>query len=102
MNYTSLGYSSTDALNYATLPVGELLEEIDPLGNVTHYQYGTTQFQTGTDDILGSFGQVTAVTTAYNTPDAATVHYGYDGNGNQILMTDALGNETDYTYERAW
>ena len=89
ISYTALGYGANS--NYDNLPVGTLLEEIDPLDNVTCYQYGT-------DNTQGSFDQQTAVTTAYGTSAASTVTYTYDQHGNQISMTDPLGNTTDYTY----
>ena len=34
----------------------------------------------------------TAVTVAWNTPDAATTNYGYDGNGNLTSVTNPLGH----------
>ena len=89
--YSAAGLDYTNP-SYPSLPVGELLEEIDPLGNVTRYQYDTNS-----SDV--SFGQPIAVTTAYGAAQAATVQYAYDSAGNQTATIDALNRVTASTYD---
>ena len=85
-------YTYTDGMGqYAALPVGLLLTETDPLGQVTQYAYGTTAG--------GSFGKVTSVTYALGTADEATVQYEYDSRGNRTATIDELGRRTEYEYD---
>ena len=74
------------------LPAGLLLTVTDPAGLVTSYQYGT-------NPALGSFGQVTSMTTAYGTADAATTAYQYDSAGNLVATTDPLNHTTSSAFD---
>ena len=82
-------YAFTDGTG--VLPAGLLLSVTDPLGRVTDYQYGT-------NPALGSFGQVTSMTTAYGTADAATTAYQYDAEGDLIATTDPLNHTTSSAF----
>jgi YD repeat-containing protein len=48
--------------------------------------------------VYDKVGQLTSVTTAFGTPDAATVQYAYDAIGQRIGDTDARGNPTATSY----
>jgi len=68
---------------------GELTSEIDPRGNTASYTY----------DNLGRVQTVTLPTVVQNgTPSTSVTTYRYDGDNNQISVTDALNHTTTYTY----
>jgi RHS repeat-associated protein len=103
---------------------GDLLEKVDPQGNVTSYTYdnkGNTLTKTGPDgltitytyDALGNrtsstdpadatttytynaYGQTTSITDS----QGGTTTYTYDERGNQTAATDSAGNTTNYQYD---
>ena len=80
-----------------------LIEEEDSLGNVTQFVYNSD------NDVTMTIGPTTVTAGGYDLADRVvswsnangTTHYGYDPNGNQILLTDALGHKTSTTYDGA-
>jgi RHS repeat-associated protein len=63
-------------------PLGQVISETDPLGNVTRYSY----------DQLGRVAKVTG-------PDLAESTFTYDANGDQLSATDPTGAQTTATYD---
>jgi len=64
------------------------LTETDQLGRVTGYVYDLA-------------GQLTSMTVASGTADAATTQYGYDLAGRKTSQTDPRNNTTYFTYDAA-
>ena len=81
------GYTYTQhSTNSADPPAGLVLSQIDPLGHVTQYQYNAN-------------GLLTQTAYALGTSDQAAVQDAYDSAGDLVTATDALGNQTAYTYD---
>jgi YD repeat-containing protein len=64
------------------------LSETDQLGRVNQYVYYLD-------------GHLKSVTYALGTPDAGTVQYTYDADGNTKTITDEDNNQTTYNYDAA-
>ena len=85
----------------------------DPLGNQTTYRFNVQGFTTDVTDALGQTKSFTLDPASNETlsvtgPAQCTVcgpasqgpmTYTYDGNGNMLTSTDALGNTTTFTYD---
>jgi YD repeat-containing protein len=78
-------FPDTSAISYTYTFRSDKDTETDQLGHVTKYTYDKA-------------GQLTSVTTAFGTPDAAMVQYSYDAIGQRISETDARGNPTTTGY----
>ena len=87
---------STDPLGRQTAyhfsPQGYLLDVTDASGEVR-----TFQLQPGTNLLLSLTGS--GECPVCGDPREGNVSYAYDGAGNDIEQTDALGNSTKYAYE---
>ncbi|WP_231607038.1 cadherin-like domain-containing protein [Crocosphaera watsonii] len=79
------GMTITDAsgssIQLFTNELGQTVRIIDPLGEVTNFEY----------DDAGNLLKLTA-------PDGTTSRYTYDQFGNVLTQIDALGNQTEFTY----
>ena len=67
---------------------GNVVNETDQAGNVTHHVYDLA-------------GRQTSVTRAYGTSNASTTTYTYYADGKKETETDALSHTTTYTYDAA-
>ncbi len=101
------GYVTTDADGNQTTVYfnldGEPAEIIDPLGNVTHYDYDSNL---NLAEVIGP-GGVTALATydangdvtSVTDPLGLTTQFTHDANNNLTSYTDAKGNTTSYAYD---
>jgi RHS repeat-associated protein len=101
------GYTVTDGNQHATTVLvdrfGAIAETIDPLGNVTRYQYDSNFNMVGVTAPLGtksvykydSNGNMVSSTD----PLGNTVQFTYDSNHNLLSYQDAKGNKTQYSYD---
>lgn len=91
---------------------GNRVKTIDPLGNTTTYAYDIVGRMTSSVSPLGnvSGGNPTLYTTSYTfngfgddltmtDPLGNVTTYAYDGNRNRTSITDALHHATTYTYD---
>lgn len=81
IGFTEVTDSYGRTFRYQHLPSGQMVREIDPLGNEK-----TTDYD--------EHGRIIAKTDA----SGAKTLYGYDQFGNYNRITDALGNTTQFTY----
>jgi RHS repeat-associated protein len=81
INITEVTNSYNKTSRYQYLPSGQIIREIDPLGNEKSTEYD-------------EHGRIVAKTDATN----ATTRYTYDEAGNRNSVTDALGNTYRFTY----
>jgi YD repeat-containing protein len=100
------------ATNYSYDTVGNLIGVTNPLGNTTTYSYDAAGRQTGTTIPLYLNGKTLVTATTTTTYDAAgeatavtnalnqTTDYSYMPQGWLASVTDPLGNQTSYTYDR--
>lgn len=109
--HMSFSYTLTNPL----MPTSPVLRTMvtDPLGNVSSYRFNTEGFVVDVTDALGQTrvferapgtNLMLSIRGAANcgvcgVPSAGDVVYTYDGFGNRLTETDALGNATRYTYE---
>jgi RHS repeat-associated protein len=101
------GFTATNARGDTTTvfanTLGQIAEVIDPLGNVTRYDYDNNGDLTRVIDARGDVasykydGQGNLI--SQTDPLGNTVHFAYDGAGDVTSYTDALGNTTRYTYD---
>jgi RHS repeat-associated protein len=84
-------------------PVGNLLAEVDPLGNATSYTYDDAGNRETKRDALNrttsyvhdNLGRLESLTA----PDEADTSYTYDEAGNLESRTDANGNTTTFAHD---
>lgn len=88
---------------YAYSPLREKVAQQDANGNLTTYVYDATGHLTDTyqHQVKGTIasGVRTRGPVGGNTATAEHWHYGYDANGNQVLIVDAKGQRVDSTYD---
>jgi RHS repeat-associated protein len=71
---------------YTYTPQGQVKNETDPLGRVTHYDYYPN-------------GEVKMITYATGTPESASKQFEYDAAGNQTAVIDENHHRTTYQYD---
>ncbi len=91
---------------------GRVLASTDGEGIVTRNSYNALGQLTDVTEAYGTAdaaathytydgaGRILTQTSAYGAAEAATVTYAYDGLGNRTGVTDANGNTTTFTYDR--
>ena len=104
----------TDAVttDYRYDSAGRLMEMVDALGVVTHYDldalgrtvttwsaHQNTAYQSATHREYDAAGRVVSETQAWGTAQAATTQYTYDGTGRVLASTDPNGHTTRYGYD---
>lgn len=81
---------------------GQVKDAIDGNGHETSYTYDSANRLYTT---VSARGNLPTTDPNYSPPANYTTTYGYDSNGNQILVTDPLGNSTRTEYDadnRPW
>lgn len=90
---------------YVPDAAGNLLREIDPLGNATSYAYdpiGNLIERTDAKGRTTRYGYDAANRLlSVTAPDGTVTRYAYDGVGNRTSRTDANGHTTHYVYDVA-
>ena len=83
-------------------PVGNVQYSVDARGAVTQNQYDAANRRT---NVVAYTAQPFISTNGANTPSPSgasqSTSYTYDGNGNQLTVTDAAGNTTTSLYDEA-
>jgi YD repeat-containing protein len=74
---------------------------VDARGTVTQYQYDAAGRRTSSLVYTNYTVSLTSTNATVQPPAgyATQTSYVYDNNGNQVAVVDALGRETDYTYD---
>ena len=97
--------------NIQYTPTGKVLAESRPNGLTLSYTYypGNDRLETLTETGSGSTrttrwaylatGEAETITTAFGTPDATTLRFGYDDARRLTRITDGLGNYIEYTLD---
>lgn len=83
---------------------GNVLSEVDKLGNETTYTYDLNNNQISSKNaknvvIKSKYDANGNIIEESNSFYNAKLSYSYDGNGNQISVTDYKGNKTTYDYD---
>jgi len=75
---------------------------VDARGAVTQYQYDAANQRTNVLVYTQALGAQQAPSpTTLNGKSSTATRYTYDGNGNQLTVTDAAGNTTTNHYDAA-
>jgi RHS repeat-associated protein len=88
---TTYAYDFDNNQTSETDPDGNAADSADP--NITTYAYNALNEQI-------SQTQVLQLSSSDTTPVADTTDFGYDANGNMVQKTDAVGQVTDFSYDK--
>ena len=79
-------------------PVGNVQYSVDGRGAVTQYQYDAANRRTNVLVYLGASNQASPGNPPVPAGTPQVTSYTYDGNGNQVTVTDAAGRTTTSHY----